>query len=64
MTTRNTSNRVNLKLSPELFDYAQVMAGIKGESVTEFINGLIAAHMEKNRAVYAKAKKLPDQIED
>lgn len=50
--------RVNLALSPELFDYVRTMAGIRGESITAFLNEIVALSMEKNAAAYMAAKEL------
>lgn len=54
--------RINLALSPELYEYAQVMAGVRGQSVTKFINDLLDASLEENREVYSKAKELREKI--
>ena len=54
--------RINMAFSPENLDYMRVMAGLKGISVTQFVNDLIAQDREKNRAAYGMVKDLSEQI--
>ena len=53
--------RLNLALKPELYDYVVTMAGLRGESVTEYLNRLIEANMEKNMETYQAAKELAEK---
>ena len=57
-TRTKNDPRINLALSPELFDYCRTMAGIRGESITAFVNEIIALSLEKNSAAYMAAKEL------
>ena len=54
--------RINMAFSPENLDYMRTMAGLKGISVTRFVNDLIAQDREKNSAAYGEAKRLSGQI--
>lgn len=53
--------RLNLALKPELYDYVVTMAGLRGESVTEYLNQLITANREKNLDIYQAAKALAEK---
>ncbi len=53
--------RLNLALKPELYDYVVTMAGLRGESVTEYLNQLIATNREKNLDIYQAAKELAEK---
>lgn len=54
--------RINMAFSPENLDYMRTMAGLKGISVTRFVNDLIAQDREKNGTAYGEAKRLSEQI--
>ena len=53
--------RINLALQPDLYDFIVTMAGLRGESVTEYLNQLIAANREKNLDTYQAAKALAEK---
>lgn len=57
-TREKNDPRVNLALRPELYEYAKLMAGIRGQSITAFLNDLLAANMERNAVEYEKAKAI------
>lgn len=50
--------RVNISLTPSQYDYARIMAGIKGESLTLFISGLVEKDKNANEETYQKARDL------
>lgn len=54
--------RINMAFSPENLDYMRAMAGLKGISVTRFVNELIAQDREKNGAAYDKIRRLSEQV--
>ena len=54
--------RINMAFSPENMDYMRVMAGLKGVSITRFVNDLIARDGEKNSAAYRTVKNLSEHI--
>ena len=55
--------RMNMAFSPTNTDYIRVMSGIKGMTMTQFINDVIEADREKNGKVYRMAKELSKEIE-
>ena len=59
---KGAKQRINMAFSPENLDYMRVMAGLKGISVTRFVNDLIAQDREKNRAAYGTVKSLSEQV--
>lgn len=56
-------DRINMAFSKENFDYIRVMAGIRGETMTQFVNDCLDADREKNGKVYRMAKELAKEIE-
>lgn len=48
--------RINLAFTPDNYEYVKTMASVRGQSMTEFVNHIIAANMEENAALYAQAK--------
>ena len=53
--------RINLAFTPSNIDYIRVMAGIRGESMTKFVNRVIEQHREENGEKYKAAKALIDE---
>lgn len=54
--------RINMAFSPENLEYMRTMAGLKGVSITRFVNDLIAQDREKNGTAYGELKRLSEQI--
>jgi len=54
--------RINMAFTPENLEYMRTMAGLKGISVTRFVNDLISQDREKNSNAYSAAKKLSEQL--
>lgn len=50
--------RINLALHPEQYDYIKTMARLQGQTMTGFINTIIAQHAEGHADIYNKAKEL------
>lgn len=48
--------RINLAFTPDNYDYIKTMSQVRGESLTEFVNHLIALNAQENKEVYEKAK--------
>lgn len=48
--------RINLAFTPDNYEYVKVMASVRGQSMTEFVNHIIAMNMEENAALFAQAK--------
>lgn len=54
--------RINMAFTPENLDYMRTMAGLKGTSITRFVNDMIAKDREKNGAAYSAAKNLSETL--
>ena len=52
------SPRINLAFRPSVYDYVHVMSAIRGQPMTEYINEVLAAEMERNRDAYEQARAL------
>ena len=50
--------RINMAFTPQNLEYLRVMAGIRGQSVTRYVNALVEQDMELNRVAYDAAKRL------
>ena len=48
--------RINLAFYPDNYEYVKVMSSVRGESMTEFVNHIIAQSMEENATLFAQAK--------
>lgn len=47
--------RFNVGFSPQVYDYIRTVSRVRGESMTDFINIVLAEHMEAHRDLYEKA---------
>ena len=54
--------RINLAFAPELYDYVQTMSRVRGETMTDFVNVALRAHMEDNRELYEKAIEFKNSL--
>lgn len=54
--------RINMAFSPENLNYMRAMAGLKGISITRFVNDLISQDREKNSAAYEELTRLSEQL--
>lgn len=50
--------RINMAFTPSNIDYIRVMAAIRGQTMTQFVNALITQDREQNGAAYEAAKEL------
>jgi hypothetical protein len=50
--------RVNLALQPDALKYIHLLSGFDGVSITQYINSLILADMERRRDTYSKLLEL------
>lgn len=55
--------RFNLLLSHQNAVYIRVMSGIKGETMTQYINDALDADRQRNMKVYQMAKELAKEID-
>lgn len=54
--------RINMAFSPQNLEYLRVMAGLRGQSVTRYVNSLVEQDMLQNMDVYTAARKLTGDI--
>ena len=52
--------RINMAFTPSNIDYIRVMAAIRGQTMTQFVNALITQDRERNVEAYDAAKKLTE----
>lgn len=52
------ADRYNLGVTSENRRYIEIMSGLRGESMTDFINFVIAEHRKEHGDTYEQAKKL------
>ena len=50
--------RINMAFTPQNLEYLRIMAGLRGQSVTRYVNALVEQDMELNRVAYDAAKRL------
>lgn len=50
--------RINMAFTPTNIDYIRVMAAIRGQTMTQFVNAIIAQDREQNGDAYEAAKEL------
>lgn len=61
--TRTSSDpRLNLALTEENFEYVKTMAGVKGQTATQYINELIEANRQQNEELYRQVKELQERL--
>ena len=67
-STKNTQGRkgeklprINMAFSSQNLEYLRVMAGIRGISITKYVNNLIERDREQNGETFEAAKKLTSQ---
>ena len=54
--------RINMAFTPEIHEYIQTMARVRGESVTDFTNYVFRQSMEDNAALYEQAKAFQESF--
>ncbi len=54
--------RINMAFTPQNLEYLRIMAGIRGQSVTRYVNALIEQDMFQNKDAYVAARKLAGDI--
>ena len=52
--------RINMAFTPSNIDYIRVMAAIRGQTMTQFVNALITQDRERSGEAYDAAKKLTE----
>ena len=54
--------RINMAFTPANIDYIRVMAAIRGQTMTQFVNAIIAADKAENGDAYEAAKKIAEGL--
>lgn len=50
--------RISMAFTPDNHDYIRIMAGVTGNTMTEFVNKVIDQHREENSELYDQAKRI------
>lgn len=48
--------RINMAFRLPIYEYIKIMAEVRGESITHFVNDVLEAYMEEHQKEYRKAK--------
>lgn len=56
--------RMNMAFTPSNYDFIKVMAAIRGQSMTAYVNAVLEAERERNGDKYQAAKALVDSIDE
>lgn len=48
-------SRINMAFTPENYDFIQTMAKVRGETLTSFVNDMVAKYREEHGELYKKA---------
>lgn len=57
-----TSNRINMAFTPEVYEFVCTMARVRGETMTKFVNHIIAQSMEQYNDIYQQALKFKESL--
>lgn len=57
------ATRINMAFTPDNHDFIKVMAGIKGQTMTEYANEVITRYRSEHSDLYDQAKALIKQAE-
>lgn len=47
--------RINVAFAPDVYNYITIMAQVRGQTTTQFINHILRQNMETNREIYERA---------
>ena len=47
--------RINVAFAPDVYNYITIMAQVRGQSTTQFINHVLRLNMEQHQDIYQKA---------
>lgn len=50
--------RINMAFTPQNLEYLRIMAGLRGQSITKYVNALVEQDMDLNLEAYNAAKRL------
>lgn len=54
--------RINMAFTPDNMDFIRIMAKIKGQTMTQFVNGVLDQEREAKEDIYQEAKKLIEKF--
>lgn len=54
--------RINLAFAPSNYRYIEIMSRVRGENLTQFVNKIIADHMNEHADLYEKAQEFIDSL--
>lgn len=55
-------DRINMAFTAENMDYIRTMSKLKGQTMTQFVNVLVAHEREQNGAAFDAAKKILESL--
>lgn len=55
-------DRINMAFTAENMDYIRTMSKLKGQTMTQFVNVLVAQEREKNGTAFDAAKKILESL--
>lgn len=55
--------RINVAFTPDVYEYVQIMARVRGETLTDFVNLILRQHMEDHDELYSKAKEFREALD-
>lgn len=47
--------RINIAFAPDVYNYVTIMAQVRGQTTTQFVNHILRLSMEENKELYNKA---------
>lgn len=54
--------RINLAFAPDVYEYIKVMAQVRGQNLTEFVNDILRENMQEHQDIYDKAKEFRNSL--
>ena len=55
-------DRINMAFTSDNFDYIRIMAGISGQTMTAFVNDVIAQHREEHPEQFEQARAIIESM--
>ena len=56
------AQRINMAFAPDVLDYLRTMSGLRGESMTRYVDRVLRSNMEKNADLYQQAVALTKML--
>ena len=54
--------RINVGFTPDVYDYIQTMARVRGETMSDFVNYILRQYMDDNRDLYDRAREFRNSL--